>query len=299
MTRLSVLLFPLGAASTALAGNSTLTADPVSGGPDNFLSAEASIDLRIYRFGGSSAASAAIASASYYDAEKDSWVEDDTSVLDMPEPLTKPGAAAIDSSIYLFGGSSTDGTASAALRQFDTVKNTYAERAKLPMALSAVSASHASDSSTVFYGSMVTPGLFTYDPTTDVHKTINDEQVNCLSKTYDGSRVYGVFDSLLHSIDSATGEISTVSDEQVPSTPTGWNSCGMTSDGSFYFLADQDIFFMDTSPETDQKWFAAVDSGGTATVPEHHESDYTGLILEDLLVITSHGYTDLLQCNLV
>ena len=59
----------------------------------------------------------------------------------------------------------------------------------------------------------------------------------------------------------------------------------MTSNGFFYFLNDNGIWYMDTAEDGDKKWFK------TGVVPSHHDC-YSAVMIQDTLLITSHGYTD-------
>ena len=61
--------------------------------------------------------------------------------------------------------------------------------------------------------------------------------------------------------------------------------CAMTSDGYFYYLRYDGIWYMDTAEDGDKKWFKA------GVVPSHHYH-YSAVMIQDTLLITSNGKTD-------
>ena len=61
----------------------------------------------------------------------------------------------------------------------------------------------------------------------------------------------------------------------------------MTSDGFFYFLTNDGIWYINTAEDGDKKWAKA------GVVPSHHTyADYSAVMIQDTLLITSHGHTD-------
>jgi hypothetical protein len=127
-----------------------------------------------------------------------------------------------------------------------------------------------------------------YEPSADKHTVIDADisNIKCLTSSNDGEGVWGLVDKHLYSIDASTGAKTTFSDDEFPSDINGyWSQCAMTSDGFFYFLNDSGIWYMDTAEDGDKKWFK------TGVVPSHHDC-YSAVMIQDTLLITSHGFTD-------
>ncbi|GMH65577.1 hypothetical protein TrRE_jg12155 [Triparma retinervis] len=206
------------------------------------------------------------------------------------------GAVAVGTDIFLFGGYVKVFAPSSVVRKYDTTRDSYAEMEPMSKALNYVSAAAVTvDGGTkIFYFSMFGEdadfvGYFSYDPATDKHSTIDADLSDgcCLAASSDGSELWGVFGTHLNTVDPSTGSKSTFSDDGFPSSINGvWIQCAMTTDGFFYFLTMDGIWYMDTNAGSDKNWFK------TGVVPSHHGYHYSAVMIQDTLLITSFGYTD-------
>ncbi|GMI25677.1 hypothetical protein TeGR_g6116 [Tetraparma gracilis] len=271
---------------------SDIKTEDLEGGPDNREAAEVAIGTKVYRFGGWDGRDW-FSTTSLYDAAMGKW--DEAKVQQLPEARILIGAAAVGDDIFLFGGKSNfDGEKSEVLK-YSTARDSFAVMAPMDKPMYSVTAAAVTTedgTAKIFYGSIYgsySPGFFEYEPSTDKHTVIDADTSNikCLTSSNDGEGVWGLVDKYLYSIDASTGAKTTFSDDEFPSDINDyWSQCAMTSDGFFYFLSDEGIWYMDTAEDGDKKWFK------TGVVPSHHLSSYSAVMIQDTLLITSNGFTD-------
>ena len=261
--------------------------EDLDGGPVNGYAAEAVIGTNVYRFGGFY--NGYLSTTAIYDALLGHW--DENSVQALPEGIYGIGAVAVGTDIFLFGGYGEEEYSSSVVRKYDTTRDSYAEMEPMSKALNYVSAAAVTvgGGTKIFYFSMYGTyygGYFSYDPATDKHSTIDADlsDGHCLAASSDGSELWGVFGTHLNTVDPSTGSKSTFSDDEFPSSINGfWNQCAMTTDGFFYFLTYDGIWYMDTNAGSDKKWFK------TGSFYDYY---YSAVMIQDTLLITSSGYTD-------
>jgi hypothetical protein len=265
----------------------------LEGGPNNTFAAEVAIGTDVYRFGGLDGYFECDITAKY-DAIMGKW--DEAAVQTFPEIMSSMGVAAVGTDIYLFGGYSHGYTST--VRKYDTLKDSYAVMAPTSHRSDDVRAATVSLSSSalIYYGAMNPnpsdfKGFYKYDVASDTHSTIStDLQVNCLASSTDGTELFGVTDNYLNKFDPSNGLGTKVSEEKFPSSMYS-NRCAMTTSGLFYFITNDEIWYMDTSSKSDMKWYKA------GNIDSHHQYaygyySYSAVMIQDILLITSLGYTE-------
>jgi len=124
------------------------------------------------------------------------------------------------------------------------------------LGVSVVTVTADDDSHTIFYAADIArlgPGLYRYDPANDKHTVINSSKTYCLASSSDGSQPFAVRDRYLYSVDPNTGSFRKISDLRFPESIEIQSQCAMNSDGIFYFLNEDGIWFMDTPEDGDKK----------------------------------------------